>query len=207
MPTTIKDVEAALTDAIAAAKRISGPDTSNTFMYPVSESSSILRDFPDEGTVYVEGYGDDANKVYSPSLAGLRIILELYRQMTGHEISDEMIDSSLRHEDQHARAARIAGEVSLRYGVEIFEIESEGTSKPRIGYAPFTNIVELTTTKLALAATYVHPVDPGMGDIQNVIDMGYDGVEDVAQRAIAYNTEAGALIIPEPLSFAAANYR
>lgn len=54
-------------------------------------------------------------------------------------------------------------------------------------------------SKLSLAVITAAPMRPSNGDYLRLRAMGYTGVQDVAERAMAYNIEAGKCVLPVPL--------
>ena len=126
-----------------------------------------------------------------------KLIREL-NQILGWQTDENYIKNAIRHEGQHHVAARIICAKYLVFGVEIitgFPNNFEVTYTPFHRYRPRQG-----TTLLESAAVAAYPVDPSLSDVEAVYSFGFDGIEDVAERAM-WNNRTTSRHIPVPLSY------
>lgn len=111
----------------------------------------------------------------------------------GHE-EQQLLDKQIQTQVEHAYIAGWLGAAESRYLLSIY------------GYSPDTHAVawsfghqalRLTTTRIGCALLLVYPTTPSVSSLLRIHALGYEGVDDVGQRAEKYS-------LPLPLSYKAA---
>lgn len=114
-------------------------------------------------------------------------------------INEEYSAGTARHEGQHAQACRAIGGLGIHFGIRFFRREED----LRFQFAAFISVSypnESLLSNLALASVATHPTDPSKQDLEQALGWGYEGVDEVAERAMAHN-RTHINKIPIPLSY------
>lgn len=125
----------------------------------------------------------------------------VYAELGGGR-SEADIDDEVRHESAHAWAAARVGATATQYGVSFFRVvDPNSTNEPFVASEVFTkHSFGRTMPALVLASVLAYPLVPSPGDIADIQGLGYSGVEDVAQRIYAANTQYD-FGLPVPMSW------
>jgi hypothetical protein len=168
-----------------------------------------LADYPDHTVLntVLENFGleprpAEPNEVVVDNPEDLRMAVDILAALYPYTIPSRLIDEQVQHEAQHGMAAAKVGFRAMQYGLAIthWNKESFGWQLFQTAHDPSRPI-----TKLASAATTALPVRPSEGDKLRLQRMGYQGVEDVGRRAVAYNVLCGELVIPVPYGYRASD--
>lgn len=147
-----------------------------------------LRDAPDDAVLvgWAEDFTDYPGVTYADTPAGLRALAAILNAECQGEIDPDYIEDQIRHEDQHAAAAREAGFAKVRYGLGVWrerrdlDIGYEVTTRWQVcmeHVAP-----RRPFTKLMYAAITAAPGRLSVGDEAALREMGYRDAADVAAR-------------------------
>jgi hypothetical protein len=119
----------------------------------------------------------------------------------GKEYDHAVHGNSVRHEGEHATAWRLLGANTLYFGLRYLRLERPTRT---FVFKPFLVAeVDWDLTPLEHAAAMAHPVMPSFSDVTQIRALGFDGIHEVAQRAILCNRMGlGDRPIPVPLSYA-----
>lgn len=114
----------------------------------------------------------------------------------------DYIQTVVRHEGQHADAAKKLGAKESLFGLELQRIaqsktDTEGELTLRLA---FHAAINHKVTKLGLALTKAYPSEGIEGDLRSVKALGYTGVQQLGDRALEYNRAHGP-VMPIPLSY------
>ncbi len=153
-------------------------------------------------------YGGDAGSFNGPSVIRVDGLDELKRlfldtnEALGGDIPEAYIDRQVWHESQHADAARKLGAPVVTFGLRFIRVFGQELPEDGVVCAQpfFTPQFSAPVPKLHIATVLAHPTVPSIGDIADVRALGFSGIDEVAQAAIAYN-KVNELPIPVPLSY------
>jgi hypothetical protein len=147
-----------------------------------------LRDAPDDAVLvgWAQDFTDYPGVTYADTTDGLRALAAILNAECGGEIDPEYIEDQIRHEDQHAEAAREAGFARIRYGLGVWRERRE----LEIGYEVTTRwqvcmehvAPRRPFAKLAYAAITAAPSRLSDGDESALREIGYRDAADVAAR-------------------------
>lgn len=147
-----------------------------------------LRDAPDDALIFgwAEDFTDYPNVTYADTPAGLRLLVADLNAECQGDIDPDYIEDQIRHEDDHAEAAREAGFSKIRYGLGIWRERRDLD----IGYQVTTRWQVLMEhvapvrpfTKLMYAEITAAPRRLSVGDEAALREMGYRDAADVAAR-------------------------
>lgn len=158
------------------------------------ESTNDLSEFTDKDDDYeiclnTSRHYDDPNEVSVDAdiPSGLRALYEIYIDVTGTRLGREVIEYAERHERQHLVAAKYLGATAARLGVRIYEVQQQGASEVITTLQPYSKIQNFKTTKLGAALVSAYPLPPAKGDIIDVGNYGYSGVDELAEIAARRN--------------------
>ena len=145
---------------------------------------------------------DPGNEVpstlYVPTAEKLGQLMRELDLITGKQVNEQWINATVRHEGQHLDAWKIIGADSTCFGLQIFKDASIASSD--LSTLPFLRVVASVKPPLEVASAAVYPIEPSTLDVELVKSYGFDGVEEVAERAIQ-NNRLGHKHIPVPLSY------
>lgn len=102
--------------------------------------------------------------------------------------SDEFrayVEETLEHEGQHYAAARQLGAKEHRFGVGFVRVDGE------LEYYPFFQGGDMQINKLGAAALAGAPYDPSEGDLDSMLQLGYEDPSEVAECIEAFNARGG----------------
>ena len=134
---------------------------------------------------------------------GLAHLFQAYTDVTGLYLDRGYCESSERHEQQHFEAAKYLGATNARLGVRFFKTWLPD-GRENLLTQPFLSILDFTTTKLGAALITAYPFVVSKGDHEDIAGFGYDGIEDLAWRAMTKNRlrrNLNDVFHPVPLSF------
>lgn len=157
------------------------------------ESTNDLSGYTGKDDDYVvhlnpNGWHDYPNAVSVDAEApsGLRSLYVAYIDITGTQLSREVIDYAERHEGQHLVAAKHLGCTAARFGVRVHKVR-QGAGSETMTIQPYIAIQDLKTTKLGAALISAYPLPPSKGDDIDVSNYGYSGVDELAEIAMLRN--------------------
>jgi hypothetical protein len=174
-----------------------------------------------DGTIYTDlaGLSDDdivtdmypdncdvgPGRVLVDSVPKLAEIYEEISHQTRLSFPREFVESKVRHEAAHGEAMHAIGVTAVYYGV-LIDAYKPRTFSTRLSWQPFSfgASTRWPITKLAHAAVIAAPPDPSPGDRRRIREMGYLGVDDVAERVALHNYRAsrvGSARISMPASY------
>lgn len=122
--------------------------------------------------------------------ADKRRFTDLFRvvgDVTGNRVDRQFAEYAVLHEGEHWAAAQILGARSGRFGLLFNLVASSTGAESKLRYQPFFMARGLVTTKLGAALIAGYPSEPSEGDILDIMSFGYEGLEQIAAKALAAN--------------------
>ncbi|HMT19516.1 MAG TPA: hypothetical protein PKD20_04665 [Candidatus Saccharibacteria bacterium] len=139
-----------------------------------------------------------ASTVYVETAEKLGHLMRDLSQVLGVRADENSIAATVRHEGQHFNAAQIIGTEFSRFGLQIFTLIQKS---PGVCWIPFQqNSFRHDITPLEIASVAAYPVELSVGDVESMQSLGFENVEELAERAI-WNNRTTSRHIPVPLSY------
>lgn len=169
---------------------------------------AALRDAPDDALVtgWAADLTDHPNVTYAESLDELRALAANLNEECEGQIDPDYIEDQIRHEGQHAAAARAVGFGKVRLGLGVWRSErllDGGGRQVTTNWQVFVEHAApvRAVTKLAYAAIVAAPARLSAGDADALREMRYRDAADVAERISALAARTG-VALPMPQSIA-----
>ncbi len=166
---------------------------------PLADSLPILIDRTDDTPISLsQGETLRPYVILVSNTKEMRMIYEAIRHIKAAKFDEQTILDSIKHEQQHTDAARIAGIKSI-FAVSIDKVSAGGvTTTPSMYFIGNSEHKQLT--KLGLASVIVRPEIPSPSDIEKLKAMGYNSPQEVYNRIISSNDpELSSLLLPKSI--------
>lgn len=138
-----------------------------------------------------------ANRVVVADIEELGYAIHSLNRYFNHRVDPVKVLIQQAHEAQHGITNTLLGIRGYKYAVSMFRNNNQFSWQASTCGGTKAN----GTTKLELAASIAAPICPSDGDRYIIESMGYSGIQDVGERIVRKNLEAGTTLIPVPLSY------